>query len=79
VLSEQKTGGELNLVKPQMSERISKTIPDLASNMQKIDDGHSAHVLGELPHRFVHGGAVYRYGLGMNEEGQLGVFLEVEE
>lgn len=35
---EQKTGGNLNLVKPQMGENVDKTIPDLANNMQIIDD-----------------------------------------
>ncbi len=38
-MSEQKTGGDLDLVKPQVGETVGKTIPDLASNMQKIDDG----------------------------------------
>lgn len=45
-----KTGKDLDLIKPAVTDNVLQTIADLASNFQDIDDGHTSHKAEKAPH-----------------------------
>lgn len=76
-----KTGGKLDLKKPQMDNEIENDINDMAQNFQDIDDGHSEHLAEETPHETTDTvtNQKYKYGLAV-KDGVWGIEkLEVSE